>query len=584
MKNRKTLAFSKRLFLSMFSMSLILLIFGLLILFGASYKSIANINQENKVSSHKVTANNLSNAISGIDSVIQTAFSQNNALNDLSKDLNHDNRAYSNIRHALSIAKSSDDLISSIGYVDSENCIIKVDVLNNFPYNSYEECIQYYSLQNCSNWNNSKWCFIQGNPRSGKNSSLVNFRSINSISPNQEKEIQLIMFLSEDKLSDRYAYLGNNSYIVNEYGIIVSAIDKTRIGDSAEYFVKEYIDNNKRKSGLISGDDPNDYLISYIPTISSYLVTNIGAEVFDAMRYPVTVASLVILAVGLLLSVLWSREISHRMTKPILKLKRTMEMAADGDLSIRAEIDRNDEIGYLSLSFNDLMDKQENHIEQIRRQQQLTTENELRLLQMQINPHLLYNTLDSALFLVEENHNKEAAGVLGQLSNFFKLSLQSGNKIVTIGKEIEYAESYINIQNSCRMKNFHLYVFGDESVRSEKILHMLIQPVIENAVLHGFEGSYQDGTITINLRRMDHEVIIEITDDGVGMDEEELKQIRLNMYSDEPPQKGFALWNITKRSKLFTGLEHPIEIHSEFGEYTTVVIHIPNNIGDKENV
>jgi len=582
MKNiGKTTTFSKRLFLSMFSMSLVVFVFGLLFIFRSSYKSINSINQANKEASQKVTANNLNNRLMEVDTVIQTAFSQNNSVNDLSANLTHNTKANSNIRHALSVAKVTNDMVSGICYVDSDGCIIKIDTVHGLPYRTLEECEDYFAIQEGSGWKNSYWYFNQQDPSQKGESALVNTRRVRAVSPKNRKDMLLNLYLSEKKLCDSYSFLGSNSYIVNEYGTIVSAIDKQLIGKTADSSVKTFISSNRDgDSGSVKGEGINNYIVSYIPTISSYLVTNIGIEVFDVMKYPVTFTSIAVLIAGLILSIVWSRGISLRLTKPILKLKNAMEKAGNGDMSIRSEIDRNDEIGYLALSFNELMDKQEAHIRQIHQQQQITMETELRMLQMQINPHLLYNTLDSALFLVEKNKMTEAGLVLNQLSDFFKLSLQSGNKVVTIEKEIEFAWTYITIQNSCRMKNFHLRVTGDADILKCRILHMLIQPIIENAVLHGFEGSYKDGTITISLGRDDGQIIISITDDGMGMDEEELEMVRKRMDAEEPPAKGFALWNITKRARLFTKLEKPIEVFSEFGEFTTVVIHIPEEIGE----
>ena len=129
------------------------------------------------------------------------------------------------------------------------------------------------------------------------------------------------------------------------------------------------------------------------------------------------------------------------MTRPLKKLKSVMEETRKGDLSVRCEPERPDEIGYLCESFNHVMDSLENYIAQLNEQQNLTKENEIRLLQSQINPHLLYNTLDSALFLMSSNRAEQSIQILEQLSQYFKLALQRGNKVITIEAALHHVRA-----------------------------------------------------------------------------------------------------------------------------------------------
>lgn len=174
-----------------------------------------------------------------------------------------------------------------------------------------------------------------------------------------------------------------------------------------------------------------------------------------------------------------------------------------------------------------------------------------------------------------QNNTEQSIQILEQLSEFFKLSLQKGNRIITIEAAIQSIEAYLKLQNLCRMKCFTLTVDGDLQLMQATILHMLLQPVVENSVLHGFEGSFSDGTIQINLRGHNGHVYIAISDNGMGMSEPELEQLRRQLESPTPGETGFALWNVAQRIRMYYGPEYSVQIDSEFGEYTTVTLDIP---------
>ena len=196
-------------------------------------------------------------------------------------------------------------------------------------------------------------------------------------------------------------------------------------------------------------------------------------------------------------------------------------------------------------------------------------------MQSQINPHLLYNTLDSAQYLLSNNDTARSIAILDQLSKYFKLALQRGNKIVTIQNVVEHIEVYLKLQNLCRGKNFILQVDGEQRLLQATILHMLIQPIVENAVLHGFEGNYSDGMIKIELQELEGLLQIRIIDNGMGMLDEQVTVLQSNMVAAKPTGKGFGLWNVVQRIQMYYGPQYTVQVESEFGEYTTFSIIIP---------
>ena len=160
-------------------------------------------------------------------------------------------------------------------------------------------------------------------------------------------------------------------------------------------------------------------------------------------------------------------------------------------------------------------------------------------------------------------------------SQYFKLALQSGNKIVTIDSAIRHMETYLRLQNLCRMKNYQFSVTGDMSLRNCLILHMVLQPIVENAVLHGFEGNFESGTIELNMVHEGNRVKLRVIDDGMGMDDETLETLQHRLKSNTASGRSFGLWNVAQRIKMYYGPAYGISIESEFGEYTAVTVSIP---------
>ena len=226
-----------------------------------------------------------------------------------------------------------------------------------------------------------------------------------------------------------------------------------------------------------------------------------------------------------------------------------------------------------------LMESISNNFLEIQRIYKQKQQSEIRLLQSQINPHLLYNTLDSALCLITKNDNRTAIHILEELSRFFKLSLSKGNFFVSFSTELSHIKSYMELQKLCRNKQIELRVTGDRTLWSVKIMKMTLQPIIENAYLHAYEGIANDGIITIEIKSCNEILHIEVTDDGTGIEDEELAQLQESLLSEEPTV-GFGLWNVNQRLKKVYGSEYGLTIDSEFGEFTRVTVTMPYHSKD----
>lgn len=569
-------SFSSRLFVCIFFTAFFLLLVGLATLYRFSISATTKVNNKMLEKNLTITAENLERTFNECDRTAQVAFSQEDILSRLKMPYGYRSDIYNSIQHALITAVASNASATHISLCDVWGNVISTASAPtaSIPYTNMEECHAYLdTLSEHHVGYSQSWYFLAPNPLQSSRYCFINVRQISLLTSNITGPLLLIS-LSENHVSSIYDFLGEDSYIMSQSGKIISAVNKSLIGTAADRTIYDAAVKTTRNS-LIKATNGRYYYAIYLPSIGSYLIVNSTTDALNSTNLLTAVIAIVIILFGLLFSMLWANYISSSMTKPLMETKACIEQVRSGDLNIRCNIERQDEIGYLGESFNHMMDSLNEQIQKHNEQQALAKENELRLLQSQINPHLLYNSLDSALYLMTINDTGHSIEILEQLSNFFKLSLQKGNKIVTISTALAHIDSYLKLQNLCRMKHFQLYVDGDESLYQASILHMLLQPIVENSVLHGFNGNFTDGDIEISLTRNDPDILICITDNGMGIDEQELLEIRQILLSSTPPSKSFGLWNITQRMKMYYGNTYTITIDSELGEYTSVRLRIP---------
>ena len=204
---------------------------------------------------------------------------------------------------------------------------------------------------------------------------------------------------------------------------------------------------------------------------------------------------------------------------------------------------------------------------------------ELRLMQSQINPHLLYNTLTSTAWYIRQNDAEKAEQLLLALGSFFKLALSSGNDSVPLADELNMIRHYLQVQNLGRGKDFIFQDCVPDALRSYKIPHLSLQPFVENAVIHGFSNYMDDGCITVSAQAdADAETLsITVEDNGLGILPQELDAL-MNAIHTYPPrgdQTHFGLYNVERRIKNKFGSAYGIRIESEVGQYTRAILLLP---------
>lgn len=282
-----------------------------------------------------------------------------------------------------------------------------------------------------------------------------------------------------------------------------------------------------------------------------------------------------IIFVGLLCicgAILITLFLTSHIFRPINKLRDKMALAEKGDLSVSVNSAKYSEIGALNDSFNRMIGRINNLMTKVVDEEREKRKAELKALQAQINPHFLYNTLDSIIWMAESNR-KEVVVMADSLAKLFRLSLSKGRQFITIQEEIEHVRNYLIIQ-SMRYKDKFKYVIDiDEELYEMQSLKLILQPLVENAIYHGIKNKRYQGNILIKGRLFLGDVLLQVMDDGIGMSQEEQKNILTNKKNKK--MGGVGVRNVNERIKLYYGQQYGLEFISEKGVGTVVDIWFP---------
>ena len=310
----------------------------------------------------------------------------------------------------------------------------------------------------------------------------------------------------------------------------------------------------------------------------SYVDELVTSNVGEVTRILVLSALAVLLA-ALLSSIVISRALS-RPLKGLSGAMRQFEKSADR--FTYAPVGGAREVQALSESFGHMVVKIQQLMDTVRREEINLRKTELKALQAQINPHFLYNTLDSISWMCEQGRNAEAVQMVNALAQLFRISISKGHELIPIRSELRHAESYLKIQQH-RYKNQFSYRFDvDEGCLDFLCNKITLQPIIENAIYHGINGLVDEGEIVITLRAEGTDVVFTVADNGVGMDQAQIEAILRKERSDHT---GIGIKNVNDRLKIYFGEGYGITIRSEPDEGAVVTIRMPQvrEEGDYEN-
>lgn len=279
----------------------------------------------------------------------------------------------------------------------------------------------------------------------------------------------------------------------------------------------------------------------------------------------------VVVAVGIM-----SYLIPLSITRPFKELSQVTDEIAKGNLSVRANVNTGVEATALSNSMNTMIDKINELLEQVTTEQIRLRKAEFELLQAQINPHFLYNTLDAIIWLAEAGEQKRVVGMVRNLSDFFRTSLNQGKDINSIKEEMLHVKSYLEIQHVRYQDILSYDIEVPEALYIYSIPKITIQPLVENALYHGIKNKRGMGHISIRGEAGEKDFTITVTDDGIGIDEMRLRQVQSGIQNKVLTGKDFyGLYNVCERIRLNFGEEYGIFIESVYGEGTSVRVILP---------
>ena len=299
----------------------------------------------------------------------------------------------------------------------------------------------------------------------------------------------------------------------------------------------------------------------------------------DENNQNIFIFSMITSVLVVLLSVGLSIRASKNITDPIRNLCVLTSQVAGGDFTAKTkDVESEDEIAVLMENFNDMTKEIGQLVEGMQRNHETLRLSETKLLQAQINPHFLYNTLDTAVWLAEAKQNEQVIQLLTYLSDFFRTSLSNGQSFITIQEEERHIDSYLKIQQFRYQDTMAYSIDIDPALYNFTIPKLLLQPLVENALVHGIRGKRGKGTIRVTGQLEGDNIVFCVEDDGVGMDDEKLYNLRKASVSGSAQSAdvaAFGVGNVNERIHIYYGENYGLFFKSQPGVGTTARVVIP---------
>lgn len=287
---------------------------------------------------------------------------------------------------------------------------------------------------------------------------------------------------------------------------------------------------------------------------------------------------LFIVIFSVFLLVLVNLRLSAWITAPLKKLDRAVKELEAGRETVDLKVDGPYEVEHLSRSIQSMVSTMRHLMDDILQQEEQKRRSELDVLQSQINPHFLYNTLDSVIWMTENGRTEDAVVMLTSLARLFRISLSRGSNIITVAEELEHARHYLTIQKMRYKNKFSADLSAEDGVESLYTIKLIVQPILENAIYHGMDYADGDGKICVQAFREGEDVVIEVADNGPGMPEEVVERLldQGGAYAAAGSRgSGIGLRNVHRRIQLTFGRAYGLSILSEPDDGTVVRIRLP---------
>lgn len=419
----------------------------------------------------------------------------------------------------------------------------------------------------------------------------LNFPTISVIYPIEDRLSSKILGVvvvdvkasSLKQIEDSGLVFEGKSYILDENDKVIysdGSDNDEEIERVNQAFAKESVDNTGTANDIEIGDE--------ICLYSSMRLSNNGWKTVGIISYDKVfvqaerLKTAIICAMLLFgaLAVMFALVGADNISNPIKKVRTTMKQVEKGDFDVWLEITGEDEIGELAQSFNHMIERIKMLMEQERESQEKLRYAELKALQSQINPHFLYNTLDSINWMARMGKTDKVEEMIDALTMFFRINLSKGRHFISIKEELTHVEKYITIQKIRYERILNSKIEVPEELYQYDIIKMTLQPLVENALYHGLKEKEEGGLITITAKEKGDDIVFCVEDTGLGMSGEKLKKLQSMMDEgiDYDPA-AYGIINVQKRISMYFGAEYGLRFESRIGEGTRVYVTIPKRKG-----
>lgn len=416
--------------------------------------------------------------------------------------------------------------------------------------------------------------------KNGKLQNVISFYSIINNGDTGEFLGIIECCINENYLSGLYSKIriGDTGkiFVLNTKGNIVSSTEKGMLYENLNnlpYF--DWIMGHEDNGRIFTFQDV-DYLVinKHYEKLNWIIVGVVPINEITKDSEDLTKRIFLIGFVSVALSVLLSELLAYSITKPVIKLMETVKSVGQGDFEARAEVGVRDEVGVLADEFNKMVKRASLLMDNLVEEQRSKREYELAMLQAQINPHFLYNTLESICGLAKLDRKEDVVDTINYLSTFYRGVLSKGSSLISIREEISITENYLKIMKMRYGEMLEYRMEISPELLDCFIIKLCLQPLVENSIYHGLRNKRGRGFIDINGYREDDYIFLRVRDNGIGMETEKLNAVFAKDIRNHKA-RSFGLKSTDERIKLYFGSDYGLTIDSTYGAGTTVNVKLP---------
>ncbi|WP_373232163.1 sensor histidine kinase [Cohnella sp.] len=389
----------------------------------------------------------------------------------------------------------------------------------------------------------------------------------------------LILNIDENSLSNIFpsneTYQSEVDFLTDKKGTVVSSNEtEALLKPVANATLRNWILDSQKPGQASPYQEDGILAVGYpLSKLNLSLISQVPIKELYRETDRIQLFILLLIASCLLLVLASAGLLSRTIASPIVRLTRTMRKVKEESLDYSFEVKGNDEIGMLGEGFNSMIVRIRELLNEIGIEQRQKREYELALIQAQIKPHFLYNTLDVIYALSDMGRTKDVKRTTKALADFYRIVLSKGQEIITLGEELQNVRDYLAIQRIRYTDVFDYHIEVPSELHSCAILKLTLQPLVENAIYHGLKPANRFGKLTITGVSRDGKVQITVKDDGIGMDETKLAELWKREEKQSSPS--FGLHSVHQRLRLYFGEHYGVQINSQPHQGTEIIISLP---------